>query len=708
MPIKLNITYKKILCAFLLPWLALSSVFAQWERLGSPCGGSVHNLTTQNDVYFTNSTHGYYTLTNDADTWRKVNEPRINDYYPVYIASLNNTYLVIYKLDHFNQEEYKLVRSKNQGMTWEVLQSYKQQNIRGLVANTYGFYMLMDSALLISTNDGLDWHQSTIPASLNAYSDVYAYDNTIYVTDSATIYRTIQPGDQWTHQLVPIPGAGFKLFVFDSTYFAVSLTSWLLYLSYDLGISWVNSQPKKWYFTNFIKAGSNYFAYKDNLLYKSTSKGAYFHSVDTDPFSDISGIASYRDSVLIGTYDGMLITDTLNNIIRVFDKGIDATWVKTIDTHSDDIWLTVKDKGIVKVSKSNLSDYQVSEGTDPVYDLEVTSQGIYATTRQDYLLKSVNNGVSWYWEKPSIFKDHQITNIFSDNNSLYVTTDQHSENLMFKKSIAGSDWQVFKITEMDNYQCPKQVYQVDDILFAVYDNKIARQNEAGIWEIVATASGSGKYISKIIPGTVMIGYILETDSSVPNEIFISTDTGKTWIETNTDSLFQDHSHLTTGLSPVCIVGQHIIGYNYVPFKQMYISSDFGKSWQSFGEGLPVTYITSLLLDQEYLYATTYGAGVYQRHIEDLMTNTSFSTNTQSAPRIDPNPNTGQFTLIMPHALRNEGVVFIHDMLGRRILTQPYRQVESIDFQLTNLSPGQYFLSLQTQAISVSSKIFLVQ
>ena len=282
------------------------------------------------------------------------------------------------------------------------------------------------------------------------------------------------------------------------------------------------------------------------------------------------------------------------------------------------------------------------------------------------------------------------------------------ENLMFQKNITGSNWQVFKIPEVDNSKCPKQFYQRDNIGFAVYDTKIARRNDLGIWEIVATANGSSKYISKILPGTDMIGYILETASSEPNHLFISLDTGRTWIETNIDSLFQDNLHLHTGLSPVLIIGQNIIGYNFVPRKQMYISSDFGKSWQVYGEGLPETYIASLYFDEEYIYATTHGAGVYRRHIEDLPTSISSLLKTEANVSIDPNPNKGRFSVTIPNGLTQGGIVFIHDLQGKLIFSTAYHHNGSIDIQLPNVSPGQYVLSLQSEGLSATSRIILVQ
>ena len=219
----------------------------QWRQASGPAGVSILGFfaSSTGDVYAT-SPIGIYRLTPDKETWTLINNRATNgQLYPMPMAERKDTLYTV--------STKELLSSTDRGKTWNALGSRPEGKAIGLIIIDDAFYLAVKNGIYQSKDSGKQW------TALNAgftfdeestdeeISAVTSIRNTVFAATNRGLYRL----NSGTWKKLPIKTRiAFEKFDSlavsgDNLYAAVTSgkTKWGIFLSTDLGNSWIDITP---------------------------------------------------------------------------------------------------------------------------------------------------------------------------------------------------------------------------------------------------------------------------------------------------------------------------------------------------------------------------------------------------------------------------------------------------------------------------------
>ncbi|RKU26372.1 hypothetical protein C6499_13480 [Candidatus Poribacteria bacterium] len=234
----------------------------QWRQARGPAGVSILGFfaSSKGDVYAT-SPIGIYRLTPDKETWTLINNRVTNgQLYPMPMTERGATLYTV--------SAKELLSSTDRGKTWNPLGSRPEGKAMGLIITDDAFYLAVKKGIYQSTdsgkqwtalNDGFTFDEGSTDEEISAVTSV---GNTVFAATNRGCYRL--NSDRWAKLSIKTPNA---FYAFDSLavsknnlYVAASLdrsrirkenlkltrsgrTKWGIFLSTDLGNSWIDITP---------------------------------------------------------------------------------------------------------------------------------------------------------------------------------------------------------------------------------------------------------------------------------------------------------------------------------------------------------------------------------------------------------------------------------------------------------------------------------
>lgn len=210
------------------------------------------------------------------------------------------------------------------------------------------------------------------------------------------------------------------------------------------------------------------------------------------------------------------------------------------------------------------------------------------------------------------------------------------------------------------------------------------------------------------------GYLIAgTSQGSIGGIYISTDNGNNWTFSLNDAWVT--SILTIGSN--ILVGSHGNG--------VWRSTNYGNNWTQINEGFTTgAYkVMSLGLDNQYLFAGTFGSNIWRRPLSQVVTGIEDESKIQpeeySLEQNYPNPFNPSTTIkyTIPSVISTEGrklnvQLRVYDILGTEVATlvnedKPAGSYE-VNFNASEFSSGVYFYKLQTGEFSSTKKMILIK
>lgn len=677
----------------------------QWEPLGGPYGSITHRMIQSDDAIFAQTTNGLFLFDTLSSCWRRMNIKQSKGSYPLYVAKQENSILAIVNTDIDFNILQTTFRSNDNGESWVELSTNFVGEINNLISIGNSFYISSSEGIFLSMDDGESWTNSSLNSSLDETTFLHYQSNKLICAQDSLLY--ISNGDDiWDSISVLFPIQKSKLFVFDSIFFVFGKYDGRLHASSDYGKTWQPSFPHDWNYSNFIKVGKTIYTFKDEFLYRSINNGIQFLKLSQKTFPYIHHILPYGDSILVGTSEGLYVTDTLLRRKSLFHCGVDASWIITMTQDDDAFWMGVKYSGVVRMPKDSIFAQKICNTQDPTLSILRTHDKIYTTDGSKNLSVSSNNGIIWTHPPGISYSVNSLKELFEDDKYVYVSGEGSSGKVMYQADKRYDTWYPFTIDEVNLTEPPKAIYQIDDFKYAIYDRKIARWEEGSGWTVIATENHIYTTIEKFIPGKQLIGYIDYRGLSPYYTLHVSEDFGDTWKTINTDSLFPGNFSL--GFFKAHFIGDIIIADAGGIPGGVYISHDAGDTWRPFQEGLHSHYIKDFLHDEQYIYASSFGQGIYRRKIDDLVSTQSKREITASSSlHLFPNPSNGVLNVTIPKQAGNEGTVFVTDITGNIIFQSPYRNKDLIEISLPKLNSGIYLVTLKSTSHVYSSKFTIM-
>ena len=362
----------------------------QWKQARGPAGVSILGFfaSSKGDVYAT-SPIGIYRLAPDAAAWTLVNATATNgQLYPMPMTEREDTLYTV--------SAKELLSSTDRGKTWNPLGSRPEGKAMGLIITDDAFYLAVKNGIYQSTDSGKQWTALNDGFTFDGESTdeeisaVTSVGNTVFAATNQGCYRL--NSDRWAKLPIKTPNA---LYAFDSfavsknnLYVAASLdrsrirkenlklttsgrTKWGIFLSTDLGNSWIDITPinspsfmARITGIRLLNAGETLLAVSANNGMRSRDGGLTWKDLGEIPYipSHTPVVAVNENTFCVGRFE---IHRTINggDSWEPFMKGTIGTGMRSLVVFKNRLYAVNKRK-IVKSTDSGELWTPVNFGTE--------------------------------------------------------------------------------------------------------------------------------------------------------------------------------------------------------------------------------------------------------------------------------------------------------------------------------------------------------
>ena len=403
------------------------------------------------------------------------------------------------------------------------------------------------------------------------------------------------------------------------------------------------------------------------------------------------------------------------------------------------------------------------------YSLCATGSAIFAGTQQG-VYSTTDNGMPWISKGPV---DHSASDIIESHQYILVYTDHG----VYRSSDNGDTWLPTNgspsVYGTGGVIGPHLFAKNSSYVFVIaWASGIFRSSDDGQnWEQIYVGQDGYGYQDYAAAATCITSagenIIFGRDSDYPYEIYSTSDNGDTWTGSKISRsdgrfdqllcLYNDNGKLyASGFMGVYLsrdmgnswstqytdtVGAHgellglgifrdIISYDQkliaaVDFRSIQISSDNGKSWTSFNDGLISDWtFGALAIKQPYIWGIRqYFGNVYRRSLTEVVTKVEHIADLPDKFSLSQNyPNPFNPSTKISYSIPQESFVTlkVYDIIGKEIVSivneeKPAGNYE-VEFSVkgftsgnsSDLSSGVYFYRIQASSFTATKKFILMK
>jgi len=502
-----------------------------------------------------------------------------------------------------------------------------------------------------------DWSPSNVGLPIGRASQLFTYNNLIFVNSGNSIYRSLNQGQSWILSYGGQNGENPKIVNFRDTLFILANSQKLIF-STDLGSTWSYSD---------VLLGnqmSNIFAFDNILFILSQDSGLfgyynhwekYIYKVFKETYQLLS-----NDSTLLCTEDKIFVTT---------DNGIN--WSHTADS--------VRSLGIIDKIGSK---YYLSF-VDNVYH----SVGLY---------NSLDNGFTW---------SYLPANLTLYGNPYYLVTNKQDKilmcygttNLVFLSSDLGMSYT--NISPTQSYMDPQAYLFNNDVISIPFQDGYHNYNIYNSFDFGESWQLLNNIYTQSLIGAILTPNNLLFFSFANDGVYVSSDFGVHLNSSNyglpsfnTAKYFSEfNSNLFISIKPA--------NSNY--FNKVYFSNDYGAHWNDISSNLDTDInVRKKVVFNNCLYAST-SKGVWKRNLDDVILSNPPKISSLSPFTIFPNPTNGKFKINCSETIDR---IEVHDSNGA--ILKVFNDRKNL-YDITELSNGIYFLRLYYRSVSNYLKIILI-
>ncbi len=571
-----------------------------------------------------------------------------------------------------------------------------------------------------SSDRGIDWDSiSAIPqgpseALLGLFSPsclLSAINGVLFATstgenDSSYVYRSMSGGQSWSE-------------VFNGTLDGLSTNGTLLMaagttglLSIVSGIYTSSDQGQSWHLQSTGTALDRNATvinvlYWDGSVFLAGTQDSGIFRYDGSSWQEVDSTPGIQD---FGMINGLDIAASGVGILRSMDHG--RTWSESNHGIEADYVSAIATQGTNVVAQASTGAfYSQDEGSSwqrVNLPKALTEGGLLAADEstvflgvQNVLFRSTDGGATWK-SQPSPQPAGTIDGLAVDGSLMML-----SSNIFFTEGVfpvitdsqyvstnSGQTWQLAS-QQLNSY--PVSIAALSNTLFMWDLDTIFRSTDNGHTWLQNTPPGD-----LYVDGIIRVGSTLVlTAHSYPTfSIFLSSDDGATWTPAPAQNLPKDRSPRLFGINNALLA---------IVDSQIWVSSDVGQSFRSFGTGLDPSDIPSTIaFSNNYALAGTFYASVWWRPLSQLrviQSTGNFGLSIQNAPNPCSNVSTITYSLPVSGFISIE----LFDALGRSI-----RSVESAwetigpherQLDLHALPNGTYFCRITEDGQTATVPIF---
>jgi len=459
----------------------------------------------------------------------------------------------------------------------------------------------------------------------------------------------------------------------------------------------------------------------DFVVEKSTDGGnnwsTAFPNVHVDQHA-LAFNASVTGEVLLGN-DGGFYKSTNDGASSVKDNTLPITQFYRFygdPQNVNKLYGGTQDNNTIRTTTGSTGDWNAIYGGDgfqPLVDADNTNV-IYALSQNGNLGKSTNDGASFSnatngisgadrnnWDTPIAIDPEDSQILYYGTQRVYQTTNAAGNWTAISPDLTngpgGGNLSFGTIISIDvSIEDSNLIYVGTD------DGNVWRTDDGGSNWIDLSAGLPNRWVTKVKASpfnseevyVTLSGYRYGEDNG---HVYFSGDRGGTWIDISTnlpDIPVNDIeiSHYT-GLYLATDIG--VLGTNFP-----------GGSWEPRGSNLPSVVVTDLFytpsnLDEEYLYAATYGRSAYRIYTGEL----GIEDEVLNKAVVYPNPVSDWVTIELGTTY-DALTIGLFDTMGRLVSETAYSQENKIRLDVSDRASGIYYLKISNGTGTTTKKIII--
>ncbi len=632
-------------------------------------------ITKYGGSTFTGGGNGIFLSTDDGETWSPMNSGLTGMGKSITSLAVSGSTVIAgtWQGVYVSTDEGSTWNSANSGLPISNGWTFR---VVSLAISGRKVFAATQSGLFVSTDNCLTW--AAADSSLaNVYVNALAATDTIVVACTTTgTFVSTNGGSQWAPA--------------------------------DSGMDLMG-----WEIHRFEIIGTSLLAATDKGTYLSTDRGTSWAPTNSSGIatSDVWALAGNGASLFAGTAVGEIYLST--------DKGM--TWGKAGDivmpipmsnheftSVGDTLFAGAGYAGVYCSSDKGASWLQVDHdlATYPVTTLAGDGNVILAGTYGGGIFLSTDNSATWSQASSGLPAPYAYATkcfaLASDDTGgrhVYAATDSG----IFVSTNIGQNWNCI-LGQDPSMGGPLSIAAYGGGVFVGYLGGIMRSTDFGSsWSRSLALNGESVRDLVTDGGNLYAGVSSGADVY---GVYISTDNGTTW------------SSGRSGLPPwsdvnaVAVSGASLFAGT---FAGVFLSTDGGHSWVPVSSGLADTSISTLAVNDGYLYAGTYYYnGVWKRPISEMVS--AIGQHLNNTPlKFDmeqnyPNPFNPTTTIKFGLPKQSQVSLVIYDILGREVKELVNDKLQAgyyhFTWDATRFASGVYFYRIEAQSLSGDKKSFV--
>ncbi|MBM2815048.1 MAG: two component regulator propeller domain protein [Ignavibacteria bacterium] len=649
---------------------------AQWEECNNGLfGGYINCMVNDGNNLYIGTQNGIFFSSDFGNNW--VNKNR--DLPELYV---NTIYINQKKI--YAGTKSGLFVSSDFGQNWLKIPSPTNRAIFSILIIENKIILGTSMGLYLSTDNGNKWLLKNIDQYATV-TNITISGKKIFSVIYNALYCSNDNGDIW-----------FK--VMDTGYITISsMTCYGKYLCFgtnegsfyystDNGEKWIGCVGDFSYLDYSISA----ILINDNKFLIGTNNGFYHSSDEGKNWTHISDknniciktIAQANNYVFAGTCgSGVIMT---KNLIDWEEKnsGLVNIFISTFTSDNKDLYAGTLGSGLFLTSDNGDNWVSINSGLPScnIYSLGIIGSRILAGTNNGLFI-STNQGVDWPKKAPDL-NGQYVNSIISDDNIIFAGTSKG----FYQSNDIGDTW-TFKSDGLENKGI-KQMIKNNNLIYAATEYYLYSSSNNGTnWQFLD--------LGYVMP------YIYSMDKS--NEFICLNSSGNILISTDNGNFWQLRYHSNWGLNlkKVIICDNNFIGSDLG--KNIYVSYDSCRSWTSISLQINMN-INTLFIHDKYLYAGTFGAGIYRTRIRDEVNNVRDNKLIQIF-NISPNPADNSITIL--HGLQS-GSVAIYNLFGEKTYETKIEGDSTLNINVSEWRSGVYLCVVRGASGIITNKVVIAR
>jgi len=483
----------------------------------------------------------------------------------------------------------------------------------------------------------------------------------------------------------------------DSNIFA-GTSSGILHSS-DNGVSWKKIKTGPIYSLRQIIINDKYIIFagmEGGGIYRSSDNGANWTEINSGLTNDgILSLAINEKNIYAGTKgSGVFVSTNDGDNWSPVNNGILGNTVNCSVTKDSNIFVGTSFGGVFHSTDNGNSWSERNTDLSSSYD-----RSIYSIALKDTVLfvgehfgvyMTTNYGLNW----KSLVPDFKIpaNNIIIKDTNVIISTRDYG---IFLTTDMGVNW-LQKNSGLLEPDVRAILLDENDIYAGTYGYGVARStNTCESWEHLLNGLDIRFILCLAKCGDMLLA------GSKGGTLYYSTNNGENWYILASD--FND-----VDINNLLVIGSNIFAGT---LKGLYISKNFGVTWEKAKPPLDTKTIFSLSRNDKYIFASTmHKSGFYRAKLSDLGIVDVSEKLTQIDFQIFPNPATNEITLSLPEE-QNINSISIFNSLGiekKRIEQTEIIGNSKITISTADLPVGLYHCSFVNQTGRVTKSFVVVR